>query len=66
VVYSPAQRSAIHADGCRYTNMYETRNETAQTYLLLAASQSVMLAGSTVGDAVRASMEEIGGLEASG
>jgi hypothetical protein len=46
--------------------MYETRNETAQTYLLLAASQSVMLAGSTVGDAVRASMEEIGGLEASG
>jgi hypothetical protein len=39
--------------------------ETAQTYPLLAASESVMLAGSTVDDAVRASMEEIGGLEAS-
>jgi hypothetical protein len=28
VVYLPAQRPAVHADGRRYTSMYETRNET--------------------------------------
>lgn len=56
----------------RYTPMdagtrtcIETRNETGQAYPLLAASQSVLLAGSTVGDAVCTRMEEMGGLEAS-
>jgi len=28
VVYLHAQRPAVHADGLRCTNMYETRNET--------------------------------------
>jgi hypothetical protein len=28
-VYLPAQRPAVHADGRRCTNMYETRNETS-------------------------------------
>ena len=31
VVCLPAQRTAVHAEGCRCTWMYEPRNETAQT-----------------------------------
>jgi hypothetical protein len=30
MVYLPAQRAAVHADGRRCTWMYETKNETAQ------------------------------------
>jgi hypothetical protein len=31
VVFLPAQRRAVHVDGCWCTWMYETRNETGQT-----------------------------------
>src|SRR5215471_12731101 len=34
VVYLPAQRPAVHADGLRCTWMYETRNETGQALWL--------------------------------